>query len=143
MDNNEKENSFSPVKAVLIALFIIFCMVIPSISEEMKKRTYRADIDLQYKRIYEYSIEPLSSRITNKVGGSYFATVEYGHLSEEEKSILLSEIKNDGFRYPQLERYRDEKLFCKDKIAIAILEKRPENIRIMVVKNQFDKEEKR
>lgn len=142
MDNNEKEDSFSTIKAVLIALFIIFCMVIPSISEEMKKRTYRADIDLQYKRIYEYSIEPLSSRITNKVGGSYFATVEYGHLSEEEKNLLISEIKNDGFRYPQLERYRDEKHFCKDKIAIAILEKRPENIRIMVVKNQFDKEDK-
>lgn len=138
MDNNEKEDSFSTIKAVLIALFIIFCMVIPSISEEMKKRTYRADIDLQYKRIYEYSIEPLSSRITNKVGGSYFATVEYGHLSEEEKSILLSEIKKDGFRYPHLERYRDGKHFCKDKIAIAILDDKSEKIRIMVVDNEYD-----
>ncbi|MBQ1919048.1 MAG: hypothetical protein II175_07775 [Schwartzia sp.] len=138
MDNNEKEDSFSTIKAVLIALFIIFCMVIPSISEEMKKRTYRADIDLQYKRIYEYSIEPLSSRITNKVGGSYFATVEYGHLSEEEKSILLSEIKKDGFRYPHLERYRDGKHFCKDKIAIAILDDKSEKIRIMIVDNEYD-----
>jgi len=138
LDNNEKEDSFSTIKAVLIALFIIFCMVIPSISEEMKKRTYRADIDLQYKRIYEYSIEPLSSRITNKVGGSYFATVEYGHLSEEEKSILLSEIKKDGFRYPHLERYRDGKHFCKDKIAIAILDDKSEKIRIMIVDNEYD-----
>lgn len=138
MDNNEKEDSFSTIKAVLIALFIIFCMVIPSISEEMKKRTYRADIDLQYKRIYEYSIEPLSSRITNKVGGSYFATIEYGHLSEEEKSILLSEIKKDGFRYPHLERYRDGKHFCKDKIAIAILDDKSEKIRIMIVDNEYD-----
>ncbi|MBQ1469995.1 MAG: hypothetical protein IIZ29_03985 [Schwartzia sp.] len=138
MDNNEKEDSFSTIKAVLIALFIIFCMVIPSISEEMKKRTYRADIDLQYKRIYEYSIEPLSSRITNKVGSSYFATVEYGHLSEEEKSILLSEIKKDGFRYPHLERYRDGKHFCKDKIAIAILDDKSEKIRIMIVDNEYD-----
>ena len=138
MDNNEKEDSFSTIKAVLIALFIIFCMVIPSISEEMKKRTYRADIDLQYKRIYEYSIEPLSSRITNKVGGSYFATVEYGHLSEEEKNVLLSEIKKDGFRYPHLERYRDGKHFCKDKIAIAILDDKSEKIRIMIVDNEYD-----
>lgn len=142
LDNNEKENSFSPVKAVLIALFILFGMIIPTISNELEKRTYKADVDLQHKRMYEYSVEPLSSCITSRTGGSYFATVEYGHLSEGEKSILLSEIKKDGFRYPHLERYRDGKHFCKDKIAIAILEERPENIRIMVVKNRFDKEDK-
>ena len=138
MDNNEKEDSFSTIKAVLIALFILFGMIIPTISNELEKRTYKADVDLQHKRMYEYSIEPLSSRITNKVGGSYFATVEYGHLSEEEKSILLSEIKKDGFRYPHLERYRDGKHFCKDKIAIAILDDKSEKIRIMIVDNEYD-----
>jgi len=129
-------------KYAFLALIVFSILFGYSNQFEQPQSPYKDALYAQCERMYEYKVKPLSGK-ARKGEGAYVAELEYGKLSEEEKGLLISDIKNDGFRYPQLERYRDEKHFCKDKIAIGILDKNPERVRIMIVKNRFDKEEKR
>lgn len=122
----------------IIALIIVN-IAVNDIRMYKDKKTYKGEVDVQVERMYEYIVKPLSKSKTDRSGGFYSVELEYGILSEEQKSLLISEIKKDGFREPYLEKNCDGNNFCKGKIAIHIKNDNSKCTNIMVMKNRFDK----
>lgn len=137
MGNHQFDGQIRFVLYALIAMMVIN-IAANDIAMYKDKKIYKGDVDRQLERMYEYSVKPLSSTTRDRTGGDYWAELEYGTLSDKQRSLLISDIKNDGFRDPYVEKNCDGMHFCKDKIAVEILVKREERLRIMIEKNEFD-----
>jgi len=130
------------LKGILVFL-LITSFVFSSIQSREEKKLYKEDVNKQFERMYEYSVKPMSGKKRDRAGGKYWVELEYGDLSEKQKNMLISDIKNDGFRDPYQKKKCDGRHFCKDKIAIAILEyNEPKRVRIMIVNNDYDEEKR-
>lgn len=129
----------SKIQMVLFVVFIIF-IIAQWIETYNEKETYRYDVDRQFQRMHEYRIKPLEGKKRERTMGNYWAEVEYGILTEEEKNSLISDIKNDGFIDPYVGEKREGRTFCRDKIDIYIHEEEEsEWVRVHIGKNDNKK----
>ena len=113
--NNHKFDGIIKFFLYAIIAMVAINIITNDITKHEEKKTYKEDVNRQVERMYEYSVKPLSKSKTDRTGGFYSVELKYGILSEEEKKLLISELKKDGFREPYLEKNCDGSNFCRGK----------------------------
>lgn len=82
---NFKKFSLKSFAKICVALLIYgggaVCAIYSQLLANEDMATYSKDIDYQYERMLEYDVKPYSGRTTGKLGGDYFASINYGKLS--------------------------------------------------------------
>ncbi|MBE6096559.1 MAG: hypothetical protein E7198_02010 [Schwartzia succinivorans] len=128
------------VGVAFAALMLLFSYI-QDMKNDAVRKEYNDDLDNQHKRMYEYSVKPLSGqKTTSKTGDRYWVDLEYGKLSKEQIELLISDIKNDGFEKPDLKEHRESKTFCKDKVVITIHDNdKSEEVRLHIGRNEYER----
>lgn len=132
--NEKKVMRFIYHGLFVVFLFSIFNSVITNYQE---KKIYQEDIMMQYDRMFEYDVKALSGYKIDKLGGQYFAKLEYGILSVAQIDDLIQAIKNDGFKDDSSRK--DSRKFSKGNIALCIIQYEDSGrVEVLIIKNDYN-----
>ena len=134
---NFKKFPFKSFAKICVALLIygggVACAIYSQLLANEDMATYSKDIDYQYERMLEYDVKPYSGRTIGKLGGDYFASINYGKLSQHELERLIIQLHEDGF-LDYVDKYNQGGHFYKDNVVVIIIINPDRNVEVLITR---------